>query len=40
VANHWYYFTNAENMRVFAAILRHRDAWGLTFLRDRNIPEG
>ena len=39
LANHWYYFTHPDNMRVFDAIFRKRENWGVTFLRDKPTPK-
>lgn len=38
ILNHWYYF-DAGNMALYAAILRDRAAWEIDRLRRENIPE-
>ncbi|OWK39863.1 hypothetical protein FRUB_05753 [Fimbriiglobus ruber] len=39
VLNHWHYFTDERNMRVFHAILRDRRTWDVARLRKEGIPE-
>jgi hypothetical protein len=39
VLNHWYYFTNDANMRLFNTILRDKEAWSIAALRAAGIPE-
>lgn len=40
VWDHWYYYTFRGNMAVYREILRNREAWRLTALRNAQIPEG
>ncbi len=39
-SNHWHYFTEAGNLRVYRDVLFNRDLWSLPALRAAHIPEG
>jgi hypothetical protein len=39
IFNHWFYFTNEDNMKVYKAILHERDAWEIKSLRKAGIPD-
>lgn len=39
VWDHWYYFTDRENMTLYKAILRDRDDWVIPELRAADIPD-
>lgn len=39
VWDHWYYYTDRQNMELYRSILRHRDDWNIAALRAEGIPD-